>query len=288
MPTSSGTILEKGLFDFIFSACKCKCGIPNRRPRVIGGEQIQMHEFPWSSIIHLTENSEKQVAGTIINNKYVLTAASQILGVLQIVLELLAKSSTPYGLKITIGHYDRCLPDRSSLNVSVDRIIIHPEFSERTRAHDLALIRLSTPITFEKGVSPICLATPSTQYLGQVATLFGWPQEHNKNSNCVPRKLGLPILDFKSCLLNLNNQTDDLAQDKGCVGVIGLRSPVCSDDAGGPVMFRSYRGVYELIGIWTDYNDCRLESNMAYYSKINDHLAWITENTRDSCYCFKT
>ncbi|KAF5273095.1 hypothetical protein FQR65_LT04837 [Abscondita terminalis] len=59
-------------------------------------------------------------------------------------------------------------------------------------------------------------------------------------------------------------------------------------DQGGPVMYRSYGGVYEIIGIVNALNDCGDTPAVAMYTTINEHLQWITENTKDACYCFKS
>lgn len=46
------------------------------------------------------------------------------------------------------------------MNVSVESVIVHPEFNPESRNHDLALIRLSRPTKFEKRISPVCLPNP--------------------------------------------------------------------------------------------------------------------------------
>ncbi|KAF7284300.1 hypothetical protein GWI33_022286 [Rhynchophorus ferrugineus] len=259
------------LLDFFTSPCKCRCGVPNRQARLLAGELTKNHEFPWSSTIHaIRNNTIQEIHGSLINNRYIITAASQILGL------------TPLDLKITLGQYDRCYADSSSTNMSVDKILMHPDFSETTGTHDLALIKLNSPVHFERRVQPICLSTPNTRYLGQVATLFGWTGD--KQSACVPRKLGLPVLDQSVCISVTQNSQN---QNKHCIGVVGAKSLICSDDAGGPVMFRSQGGTYELIGILSFYNNCHTNESLVYYTALNDHLSWITQNTRDACYCYK-
>ncbi|RZC33799.1 trypsin-1 [Asbolus verrucosus] len=263
-----------------------ECGVPNRKARFVGGEYLRGYEFPWLSLIQVQgkgeeEEGKKTVPGALINNKYVITEAAQLVGL------------TPYDVKVTLGQFDRCSFDVSSMNVSVDKIIIHPDFSPENKANDLALLKLSNPVIFERRISPICLSVPGHNYLGQVATIVGWPpneaaEEEEATTSCRPKKLGLPVLDNIECLETAQDPTF-ISTDKGCVGLVGTPSVVCEDDAGTPVMYRSHAGVYELIGILTDQNQCEEDSkSTALYTKINDHLWWITKNTRDACYCFKT
>ncbi|XP_049820148.1 serine protease 7-like [Aethina tumida] len=268
---------EKGIFDFLFNGCKkCKCGIPNRDSRLLGGEYLRTYEFPWMSIINYRGSVSP---GVLINDRYVLTAANQVIGL------------SPLDMKVTLGAFDRCFPDQKSTNVSVDKIIVNPAFSPGNRANDLALIRLSSTVVFEQSISPICLSAPGFNYLGQVATVVGWAEAQTVEgpviASCRPRKSGLPVLGHDECL-GTAADPQYYSADKGCVGVIGAPSVVCNIDGGGPVMYRSHAGVYELIGVLSDQNDCSPRPSTALYTNINQHLQWITENTKDACYCYKT
>lgn len=54
------------------------CGRPNRKAtRFLGGEYTESHEFPWLANIHV---KSKLTSGVLINDRYVMTAASQIIG----------------------------------------------------------------------------------------------------------------------------------------------------------------------------------------------------------------
>lgn len=107
---------------------------------------------------------------------------------------------------------------------------MYPEFIGETRAHDLALIRLSRPIKFEKRVSPVCLPNPGSTYLGQVGTLLGWTElksgEDSTTNSCLPRKIGLPILGTAECLKS-GVEANHYHDDSGCMGVVGGKSIVC-------------------------------------------------------------
>ncbi|KAI4457410.1 tryptase-related [Holotrichia oblita] len=195
---------------------------------------------------------------------------------------------THFDLKILIGLQDRCNPDVSSTIFSVKSIKIHPLYSVLNRAHDLALIRLNGKVTIDKRVSPICLPLPGRSYLGQVSTIIGWTRDDKQDSlsNCRHLKLGLPILGAKECVAT-SPDPNFFSSDKRCAGVIGARSPICKDDAGGPVMFRDRNGVYEIIGVLSDRNVCGPPASTAMYTRIPEHMSWIKEHTTDAYYCVK-
>ncbi|XP_044727946.1 serine protease 55-like [Chrysoperla carnea] len=274
----------RSLFSFLFGGnrktCNCRCGIPNRYDRIlhknrekrlVGGEYLRVHEFPWLALVNV--RGQESFGGVIINDRYILTAANFLIGV------------TPYEVKVTLGVHDRCVPDISSANVSVQNIIIHPDFTLAQRIHDIALLRLSNIIPFERRINPICLPTPGNSYLGQIGTVAGWAQGPTPQGQslltCRPRKSGLPILG-EECSTSSTHFTH-----QGCLGIVGALSVVCKIDSGGPVQFRTLGGVYEIIGILTDINECSEEPSTALYSKVNYYLPWIIKHTGDACYCQK-
>ncbi|KAL6262147.1 hypothetical protein P5V15_007244 [Pogonomyrmex californicus] len=270
---------KRGVLDLFFGRFRtcgaCLCGRSNRKTaRLIGGEYAESHEFPWLANIYI--KSELLISGALINDRYVLTAASQLVG------------ATAHEIKISLGEHDRCTLDISSVNVSVEAVTLHPEFNPESDAHDLALIRLSRPTKFEKRISPVCLPNPGSTYLGQVGTLVGWSTYKDMGDvrACRPRKLGLPILGYNECIksgidpIRLNN-------NYGCVGIVGTNSLICADDLGSPLQYRSYSGIYDLIGIIPSINKCDDTPRPTVFTRVGPHLDWILQHTKDACYCTK-
>ncbi|XP_044018246.1 phenoloxidase-activating factor 3-like [Aphidius gifuensis] len=272
---------SRGFLDSIVSRFRtcggCLCGRSNRMgSRFFGGETTQSHEFPWLTNIHV--KSDPPVSGTLINDRYVLTSASQLVG------------ATAPEIKVTIGAFDRCNIDISSSNVSVEHIIMYPEFIKETNAHDLALLRLTRPINFEKRVTSVCLPNPGSTYLGQVGTVLGWTASTDDDSNsksCLPKKMGLPILGTAECLKS-GVELKNYHADSGCIGVFGTKSLICQSDVGTSVLYRSYLGIYDIVGLLSNGNSCDENSTQAaVYTRIGPHLDWILQNTKDACYCTK-
>lgn len=59
-------------------------------------------------------------------------------------------------------------PDPSAFTVTIDKIIVHPDYHELT--HDLALFRLSAPISFNEFIQPACLIGPTRNVLQHTRT----------------------------------------------------------------------------------------------------------------------
>ncbi|XP_003697608.1 vitamin K-dependent protein C-like isoform X1 [Apis florea] len=272
----------RGILDFLlgrFKTCgNCLCGRPNRfgETRFLGGEYTKVHEFPWLANIHV--RSKFLISGVLINDRYVLSSANQFVGV------------TAAEVKVSLGEYDRCNLDVSSSTISVESLILYPEYNIESHAHNLALIKLSQTVKFERRLSPICLPNPGSTYLGQVGTLVGWTvkdiDDSNNNQTCRPRKLGLPILGHEECVKSGINPMN-FHNDSGCVGVLGGSSIVCENDVGSSVQYRSYFGVYDLVGIISDINKCDNIPAVSIFTRVGPHLNWILQQTNDACYCSK-
>ncbi|XP_020278716.1 vitamin K-dependent protein C-like [Pseudomyrmex gracilis] len=272
---------ERGVLDLLFGRFRtcgtCLCGRSNHKvARLLGGEYTDSHEFPWLANIHV--KSELLISGVLINDRYVITAASELVG------------ATAPEIKVSLGEYDRCNLEISSVNISAESIILHPEFNPESYTHDLALIRLSRPTKFEKRISPVCLPNPGSTYLGQVGTLVGWTASTSENNSdirtCRPRKLGLPILGYNECVkagINAMSFNDDY----GCIGVVGTNSLVCENDVGSSLQYRSYFGIYDLIGIIPRINKCDSSPSPTVFTRIGPRLDWILQHTKDACYCTK-
>lgn len=243
--------------------------------------------------------------------------------------------------------HDICKPDTTSTVLSVASLRLHPEFVERTRQNDIALIRLSEPVIIGPFVAPICLpkwtANPSASPTaaaaassdarrygaGHVSTVASWlrgqlrPNLTISDSSCLPRKVGLPVLEVAACV-------ESAARTQGCLGVIGSPSLLCRGDAGAGVMVqqqrrrrrrrrrprwrrRKRRGdgtadvgrAYVMIGVLSDQQHCEgggdgggggvawevVQSfhglSLPMYTRLTaEHLLeWIMRSTRDACFC---
>lgn len=66
---------------------KSVCGIQNEETRIVGGETTEIGEFPWMALLRYRNldgtDAGFQCGGTLINNRYVLTAAHCLKGTVE-------------------------------------------------------------------------------------------------------------------------------------------------------------------------------------------------------------
>ena len=54
-------------------------------------------------------------------------------------------------------------------HITVSHVTIHPSFNLTDRSHDLALVRLSSPLDFGHQFRPVCLSDASTEVFGNLS-----------------------------------------------------------------------------------------------------------------------
>ncbi|XP_049871207.1 CLIP domain-containing serine protease B9-like [Pectinophora gossypiella] len=254
--------------------CLCRCGVSGvtqfpdsfSNVRLLDGQSVSPHQFPWLASIKI---DNRTIAGALISDKHVLTAASPLYGI------------PPNRVSVTLGLHDGCTRN-PALSSSIETVILHSAYVSGYSYNDIALLRLRHVVPFSQFISPICMPDFRTLESDQVASTLSWKWAPNSVS-CTPRVATLPILPVWTCLLNRNSDT--ITPNKGCLGPLGIKSIVCEDDVGAPVMSRQpYSSSFRLVGVVTTAN-CD-HTSAPYYTKVAYHAAWIYEQIRDDCQCF--
>ena len=113
--------------------------------RIVGGETAS--EGTWSWTVSLSISQTYLCGGSIISSTWVITAAHCVIG-------KSASEVTAYA-----GGTKRSLSTQTRVGA---QIIVHPNYDSDTSANDIALIRLSTPLTMTgPDVDVICLPSVS-------------------------------------------------------------------------------------------------------------------------------
>ncbi|XP_043651435.1 serine protease 42 [Drosophila teissieri] len=101
---------------------------------------------PWLVKIRTDLSSNITCAGTLINERFVLTAASCIDGASEIIVRLGEIDGTSN--KSSKLHYEE---------IGVKVAIIHRLYSSKSYQHNIALLRLKTSVVYKMNIQPICI-----------------------------------------------------------------------------------------------------------------------------------
>uniref|UniRef100_A0A6P7FFH9 CLIP domain-containing serine protease n=1 Tax=Diabrotica virgifera virgifera TaxID=50390 RepID=A0A6P7FFH9_DIAVI len=144
--------------------------------KVIHGEDAGLYEYPWMSLLsfRLPGNIRKfRCGGSIINNRYILTAAH----CLEDKSNLLGVRVGEYNLS-NKGTDKDCIDTDCNYPVqdlAIEEIISHPNYESKEKKNDIGLLRVQ-PITFNnKNVRPVCLPRTSNADFNQTyPEVSGW------------------------------------------------------------------------------------------------------------------
>lgn len=135
----------------------------NDEQRIVGGSIAQENQFPHQASIRNARNLRHICGATIIHKRWFLTAASCVL----------FEFSKPASIRVFVGSR---INNLSGSRHSINKIIVHPRFSDSTVQNDIALLRTANDIIFNsKNTSAINLPTHEPQP-GLAVVMSGWGQ----------------------------------------------------------------------------------------------------------------
>lgn len=248
--------------------------IPRKKERIVGGYQYQQHEFPW--LVYLLFNNTFICGGSVINDRYVLTAAHCV-----------KEGSAKKLLKVVLGEHNRCSGKSKSYQLPVVSIKRHPHYNNATFEGDLMLLKVNLKIPFDFHVKPICLPLFSrklnsiSEYVGKNGVVLGWGKTRTESTEptCKPLALKVPIIEQNKC-------KDSRTYSLFCAGYLEGKRDSCQGDSGGPLQMQSSNKKYHLIGIVSNGLGCAERSHPGLYTNVVRYLPWIYKNTADSSYCW--
>uniref|UniRef100_A0A8C1XNX1 Zgc:171592 n=1 Tax=Cyprinus carpio TaxID=7962 RepID=A0A8C1XNX1_CYPCA len=216
------------------------CGVPAIKPQTIGsrivnGQNAISGSWPWQVSLQLPSGFHF-CGGSLINQNWVLTAAQ------------------------SVNIYTVCF-------LLVIYVITHPLYNSVTFNNDIALLKLSSPVTFTPSISPVCLAPSNTSILpGTRCFTTGWGRTATTPE--ILQQTVVPIISPAVCrqIWDQSRITDAMI----CAGASGSQL----GDYGGPLVCES-SGVWTLVGSvsWeTSTCDTRFPG---VYASISQLRSWI-------------
>ncbi|GJQ74216.1 CLIPB9 [Trypoxylus dichotomus] len=283
--------------------------IPNRRPDllpntdlcgyqedtktlqggIIGGTTTTPEEFPWAARLGYRNSSgyEKfSCGGTLINDRYVLTAAHCVSGrVLRVVGAL---------YKVRLGEWNADTdPDcfgggafkvctEKPQDFGIEQVLRHPDYIEQVKDwyHDIALIRMDRNARFSKYVSPVCTPEPSSDQITDNDNLIvvGWGSTETAEYSDVKLKLRVPLVSETNCNELYNRAGVQLRSGQLCAGGEKHKDS-CKGGSGGPLLVVRNERFY-VVGLVSFGSECGTEGWPGVYTRVSQYRDWIESNIR--------
>lgn len=171
---------------------------------------------------------------------------------------------------------DREEEEPSTVTHRVEKIIPNAEFDSKSFDSDIALIKLSEPITFSEDVIPACL--PEEDFANDVlmnqtfGIISGFGNIFERTQPVKRMKvLQVPYVDRRTCKLALKHL---VTRNMFCAGYNKDGQDACQGDGGGPHV-TEYNGTYFVTGIISWGEGCGKEGKYGIYTKLSRFLPWV-------------
>ncbi|KAM3922912.1 transmembrane protease serine 13 [Leptodactylus fuscus] len=242
------------------------CG-QQKKSRIIGGTQANTGDWPWQvSLQVLTKGGYEHVCGaSIINNLWVVTASHCV------------TANVPLSSwKIVPGTVNL---NQAPTMLSVTAIIRNENYNDKTDDFDVALIKLSTPLTFSATIQPVCL--PMSQQSFSPGTRcwisgFGRTAADSEESSIVLMNVEVTIISTSVC--NSPSVYNGAITDRMmCAGDLRGGRDSCQGDSGGPLVCYDNNRWY-LAGVTSWGTGCGQLNKPGVYARTTDFLQWIYTN----------
>jgi len=258
------------LITIVASEATAHCGNPAiKASRIIGGKEARPGSWPWQ--ILLLRHRFGMCGGTLIHPEWVITAAHCVF----------KEKDFPKKFTARVGEHYNGRKEGFEVDIPVEKIILHPDYSKSLHNNDIALLKLSQPAQLNSHVHPACL--PSGEIpVGSQCYITGWGKIFQRGFMYPKLQQGrLPVVSKENCAArntkNLHIQITDAMLCAGKKAGSWGKVSGCHGDSGGPFVCKN-GDRWELQGVvsWGS-PQCDILKAYQVFARVNHFKAWIEE-----------
>ncbi|XP_069011774.1 serine protease 33 [Embiotoca jacksoni] len=249
-----------------------ECGRPPlMENRIVGGTDASDGAWPWQ--VDIQGSTGHICGGSIITENWVLSAA-----------HCFPNPSDVSSYIIYAGRYQLSGINRHESSHGVSRVVIPSGYDQPQNGKDMALVQLSSPVTWSDYVRPVCLPASGTLFPGgMLCHVTGWG---NIREN-VPlpgvgtlQEVQVPIIFQSSC--QEMYQTDpteqvDILYDMICAGYKEGGKDSCQGDSGGPLVCQMVNGTWVQAGVVSFGLGCAHRNKPGVYARLTSYSGFISD-----------
>ncbi|KAK4881499.1 hypothetical protein RN001_004818 [Aquatica leii] len=267
---------------------KDMCGYEKGTDRVHGGEIADKDELPWMALLRYRYNNGSDAGfkcgGTLINNRYVLTAAHCVIvnNYFNFQLDSVRLGEWRISTEMDCDNLANNECTDPVVDLKIERNIPHNQYNGRSGKHDIALIRLERAVRFTDYIKPICIpaADQPDPPLGQKLIIAGWGQTEHGSTSDYKLRAEVPVASRNVCSQKIRNRAP-ITEDQICAGGDQGKDS-CQGDSGGPLMGKfpeiidGRKQFYQEGVVAFGITECGIKGFPAVYTRVSMHTDWIT------------